>query len=184
MEFTLRKWKLRDAPSIAKYANNPNIANNLRNAFPYPYTLADAWAYISFCIDNEKIGRYCRAIEINGEAVGSIGVFQQLDIYKNCGELGYWLGEPYWGNGIMYQAITMLCDYVFDTTEITRIYAEPFARNTGSRHVLEKAGFTLEGIMRQGAVKNGIYEDWCMYRLLKEERKNHDESGTGTGISL
>ena len=84
----------------------------------------------------------------------------------------------------MYQAITMLCDYVFDTTEITRIYAEPFARNIGSRHVLEKAGFTLEGIMRQGAVKNGIYEDWCMYRLLKEERKNHDESGTGTGISL
>ena len=88
MEFTLRKWKLRDAPSIAKYANNPNIANNLRNAFPYPYTLADAWAYISFCIDNEKIGRYCRAIEINGEAVGSIGIFQQLDIYQELWRIG------------------------------------------------------------------------------------------------
>lgn len=172
MEFTLRQWRLSDAPSVAKYADNPKIARNLRDGFPTPYSLADAWAYVSDCVDNEGQEQCCRAIVVNGEVVGSVGVFFQKDIYRYCGELGYWLGEPFWGHGIMHRAVEQLCDMLFAQTKLLRIYAEPFARNIGSRRVLEKAGFQLEGVMRQGAVKNGVLEDWCMYALLKAERKS------------
>lgn len=57
----------------------------------------------------------------------------------------------------------------FAAFDIVRIYAEPFAHNAGSRRVLEKAGFTCEGMMRNGVYKNGQIHSYCMYALLKEE---------------
>lgn len=171
MEFTLRKWQSEDAMSFAKYANNPKIAANLRDVFPNPYTLADAQWFVEDCIAKEGARQCCRTIVVDGEAVGSIGIFLQDDVCRCSGELGYWLGEPFWGNGIMHRAVKQLCDFVFANYDICRIYAEPFAKNIGSRRVLEKAGFTLEGVMRQGIVKNGIVQDYCMYALLRDTIK-------------
>ena len=167
MEVTLRKWQIGDGPSIARYGNNPKIAANLRDGFPYPYTLADGRAFVERCIGGDETLQCCRAIVVDGEAVGSIGVFLQTDVYRKCGELGYWLGEPFWGQGIMTRAVEEICDHVFANYDVARIYAEPFAENVGSRRVLEKAGFALEGTMRWGAVKNGRLMDWCMYAKLK-----------------
>ena len=175
MEFTLRKWQSGDAASIARYADNLRIAANLRDGFPHPYTAADGKTFIDSCIHGEETRQYCRAIVIDGEAVGSIGVFLQTDIYRKSAELGYWLGEPFWGQGIMTRAVKQVCDHVFANYDVVRIYAEPFAENAGSRRVLEKAGFQLEGIMRQGAVKNGRLMDWCMYGKLKEDGKEQPE---------
>lgn len=152
---------------VARFADNPKIAACLRDAFPSPYTLADARAYVTGCIQAGEQTQLCRAIVADGRAVGSIGLFVQGDVYRKSAELGYWLAEKYWGRGIMTKAVTLLCREGFERFAVERIYAEPFAFNLGSRRVLEKAGFTLEGIKRKSVYKNGIIEDSCIYALLR-----------------
>lgn len=169
MEFQLRPWRIEDAETLTKAANNPKIAANLRNAFPYPYTLEDANWFINDCISKGNSHQLAWAIEIDGKAVGSIGIFVMNDVYEKSAELGYWLSEEYWRLGIMSQAVQIICREAFQTFDIVRIFAEPFAHNAGSRGVLEKAGFTCEGTMRNGVCKNGQIYSYCMYSLLREE---------------
>lgn len=169
MSFTLRPWRLEDAAGIVPHADDPAVAGNLRDVFPCPYTLADAESYVRSCVDREGKGQLCRAIVVEGKAAGSIGVFQGSDVYRQSAELGYWLGRAYWRQGIMTAAVKLLCQEAFQTLTIVRIYAEPFAGNAGSRGVLEKAGFTLEGILRKSVYKNGVLMDSCIYAKLREE---------------
>ena len=168
MEFKLRKWENEDVADVAHYAKNPKMAANLRNAFPYPYTTEDAKGYVNSCVENTEERYITRAIEVDGHAVGSIGVFCGTDVYEKSGEMGYWLAEEFWGRGIMSEAVKQICAEAFERFDIVRIYAEPFAYNTGSRRVLEKADFTLEGVMKRGVYKNGRFHDYCMYALLRE----------------
>jgi ribosomal-protein-alanine N-acetyltransferase len=167
MKFDLLKWKHEYAESVANYANNKKIADNLRNVFPYPYTIDDAKWYVNNCAQNTEENQLCRAIVVDGEAVGSIGVFVKDDVYCKSAELGYWLGEPFWNKGIMTEAISRICSEAFKKYDIVRIFAEPFAVNIGSRRVLEKSGFTLEGILKNSVCKNGVIIDSCMYALCK-----------------
>lgn len=168
-DFLLRPWKTGDAASLARFADNPRIAANLRDAFPNPYTLGDAQDYISSCIASEGRRQLTRAIEIYGEAAGSVGVFAGADVYSRSAELGYWLAEPYWGQGVMTRAVRQICREAFRAFDIVRIFAEPFEGNAASRAVLEKTGFTCEGTMRSGVYKNGIVQSYCMYSLLRTE---------------
>ncbi len=167
MNFELKKWHIEYAQSIAEYANNKNIADNLRNAFPYPYTIDDAINYVSSCTENDETRQVCRAIVADGKAVGSIGIFLKDDVYYRSAEIGYWLGEPFWNKGITSRAIKQLCKIAFEQYDIIRIFAEPFAYNIGSRKALEKAGFALEGIMEKSICKNGKIFDSCLYALIK-----------------
>lgn len=167
MDFILRKWKETDAESVAKIANNKKIAANLRNAFPYPYTLEDAKAYIEICLNTDESKNLFYAIEIDGKAVGSIGVFVKDDVYCKSAEIGYWLGEDYWGKGIMSEAIRRTCQDAFKIFDIVRIFADPYAYNMGSRGALEKAGFKLEGVLEKSVYKNGTYFDSCVYALIQ-----------------
>lgn len=168
-KFRLRAWRTEDAESLAQAANNPEIARNLRNVFPNPYTLDDAIWYINDSIANEGKKQISYAIEIEGRAVGSIGIFVKDDVYEKSAELGYWLAEDYWRKGVMTKAVQMICKEAFASFDIVRIFAEPFADNAGSRGVLEKAGFTYEGTMRNGIYKNGEIHSYCMYSILREE---------------
>lgn len=168
-DFILRKWKKEDADSIARAANNPNIAANLRNVFPYPYSIEDAKWYVNNCLSNDGKNQITRAIEVEGKAVGSIGIFIKSDVYEKSGELGYWLSEDYWRQRISSRAVEMLCKEAFASFDMIRIFAEPYDYNIGSRGVLEKAGFTYEGTMRNGIYKNGKVHSYCMYSLLREE---------------
>ena len=74
-----------------------------------------------------------------------IGVFRQGNIHRRTAELGYYIAEGYWGKGIMTEAVKQVCKYVFEKSDILRIYAEPFAYNTASCRVLEKAVFSMRG---------------------------------------
>lgn len=168
-EFKLRAWRTGDAKSLAQAADNPNIARNLRNAFPNPYTLNDAVWYINDSIANADKKQINYAIVIDGQAVGGIGLFVKDDVYEKSAELGYWLAEAYWRKGIMSRAVQTICKEAFETFDIVRIFAEPFADNAGSRGVLEKSGFTYEGTMRNGVYKNGEIRSYCIYSILKEE---------------
>ncbi|MBC8535471.1 GNAT family N-acetyltransferase [Feifania hominis] len=169
MEFYLRPWRESDAESIARYAADWEVARNLRDVFPHPYALADARDYIASCLSQGEEDRLCRAIEADGEAVGSIGVFVGKDVYRKSAELGYWLAKPYWGRGIMSAAVRQMTCMAFERFDIVRVYAEPYARNAGSRRVLEKAGFVLEGTLRRSVFKGGELLDSCVYARLREE---------------
>ena len=170
MDFVLRPWRRSDAPDVARYANNDRIAQNLRNIFPYPYTLADAESFVDSCLGADGSCQLFRAIEVEGRAAGSIALCRGGDVYTLAAELGYWLAEDYWGRGIMTQAVRQICEEGFELwDDLVRVYAEPFAHNTASRRVLEKAGFTLEGVLRRSVFKRNEVHDSCMYALLWEE---------------
>lgn len=168
MEFELRPWRMGDVPALARHANNKKIADNLRDGFPHPYTPDDAMRFISACLSDGEARNCLRAISINGEAAGSIGVFLKEDVYAKSAELGYWLAEPYWGRGIMTQAVRDITAHAFAVYDIVRIFAEPFAENAASRRLLERAGFTLEGVLKQSIYKNGRIQDSCVYALLRD----------------
>lgn len=168
-EFQLRAWEIEDAKALAQAADNFHIAKNLRNVFPNPYTLDDAVWFINDSIAHEGKNQINYAIVIDGKAAGGIGISVKDDVYEKSAELGYWLAESYWRKGIMSKAVWIICKEAFETFDIVRIFAEPFADNAGSRGVLEKAGFTYEGTMRNGIYKNGEIHSYCMYSVLREE---------------
>lgn len=165
MDFELREWEKPDTENFFKYSSNTKIAENMRSSFPS--TLEDCRKTVESFSCNDETQQYCRAIVVNGEAVGCIALFIKNDVYCKNAEIAYWLGEPFWGRGIMSEAIKQLCQTAFEQYEIVRIFAEPYAHNTGSRKALEKAGFVLEGIMKKSVYKNGNFFDYCMYALVK-----------------
>lgn len=166
MKCKLRKWRMSDAKDLTAALNNINVLNNLRN-LPYPYTEQDAEDYISAMLSSDKNDTFAYAITVNDRAIGSIGAFRRSDIHSRTAELGYYLAEEYWGQGIMTDAIRQICGLIFDASDILRIYAEPFSYNIGSRRALEKAGFRYEGLMKSNAVKNGKAADMTMYSLTR-----------------
>ena len=167
MNCEIRSWRLSDAEKLSALLNNKNILDNLRDGLPFPYTVGDACDYITAMLDADKYTTFAFAIVHSGEVVGSIGVFRQGNIHSRTAEMGYYIGENYWGKGIATEAVKKVCAYVFENSDIMRIYAEPFARNKASCRVLEKAGFVCEGTLKANAVKNGIVEDMKMYAIIK-----------------
>lgn len=167
MECVIREWRMEDKCRLAQLANNKNVLNNLRDGIPYPYTEKDAEEFITAMLSSDKTKTFAFAITVNDEVVGSIGVFRCDNIHFRTAELGYYIGEPYWGKGYATNAVKQVCKYIFEYTDIIRIFAEPFAYNTASCHVLEKADFQLEGTLRSNAVKNGEVLDMKMYALIK-----------------
>lgn len=164
---TIREWKIGDAAELSAALNNKNVMDNLRDGLPYPYTVDDALFYINSCLAADKNEQFCFVIVYNDEVVGSIGIFRQGNIHFRTAELGYYIGEKFWGKGITTEAVRLACKHVFDNTDIVRIFAEPFAENIGSCRVLEKNGFVLEGILHKNAYKNGEFRDMKMYALVR-----------------
>jgi [ribosomal protein S5]-alanine N-acetyltransferase len=160
-KYMIRDWRDSDAASIAQYANNKKIWINLRDAFPHPYTLADAEAFLSKAMRMEP--RTYFAIASDQEAIGSIGLMPRDDVHRFTAELGYWLAEPFWGNGIMTKAVRALSEYAFKELGLHRIFAEPYTTNAASARVLEKSGFTREGIIRAAVFKDGRILDQYLY---------------------
>ena len=169
MNCRLKKWELSDAKDLAIALSNKKIQDNLRDGLPYPYTEKDGADYISAMLTADENDTFAFAIMADDKVVGSIGAFRQGNIHRRTAELGYYIAEEYWGRGIMTEAVKQICEYVFDKSDIIRIYAEPFAYNKASCRVLEKAGFQYEGTLRSNAVKNGKVIDMKMYSLLKTE---------------
>lgn len=168
MNIRLRDWNMEDVTDLVTCINNKKISDNLSDGVPHPYTIKDAEIFIksNLCADRKK--QLSKAITMNNQLIGSIGVFAKEDIYRKTAEMGYWLAEPYWGKGIMSKAISMICKEAFDTLDIIRIFAEPFDYNKASQRALEKAGFSFEGILKSNVIKNNVVYDSHMYALLKQ----------------
>lgn len=168
-ECKLREWCLDDAHDMVKAINNKNVQDNLRDGLPFPYTQEDACDFIKMVLASEKDKSFVFAITVGDRAVGSIGAERMGNIHNRTAEIGYYISEEYWGQGIGTAAVKQICSYVFETTDIVRLFAEPYAYNAASRRILEKAGFSCEGVLKKNAYKNGKILDMVMYALVKEE---------------
>jgi ribosomal-protein-alanine N-acetyltransferase len=157
----VRSWRETDAPSLAAHANNRNVWINLRDAFPHPYSLDDAHAFIRMALAKSPATFF--AIVVEGAAVGGIGYTLHEDVERLSAEIGYWLGEAYWGRGIVTEALTAVTDHAVRSHGLTRVYAVPYEWNAASCRVLEKAGYVFEGRMRRSAIKDGRVLDQLLY---------------------
>ena len=160
----VRSWKTADAESVARYADNQKIWLNLRDAFPHPYRLQHARDFIKSA--RTRTPETMFAIAVGDEAVGGVGFVLRQDVERVSAEIGYWLAEPCWGRGIATEALVAATGHAITTHGLTRVYALPFAWNTASCRVLEKAGYMLEGRLRRSAIKNGVVTDQLQYAFI------------------
>ena len=170
-EVSIRPFVMSDAADLARTLNNKEVLDKLRDGLPFPYTESDAEDFIRSTLAADPDVNFHFAVVCGGKLIGNAGVFRRENVHRRTGELGYYIAEPYWGRGIMAQAVRLVCAEVFAKTDILRIFATPFGFNHASCRVLEKVGFAREGVLRRDAVKNGKVVDVVMYALLNEEVK-------------
>ena len=162
---SIRSWQSADAETLAKYANNRQIWLNLRDGFPHPYTIDHARSFLARMAQQDPVTFF--AIATPTEAIGGSGISINADVHRLTAELGYWLAEPFWGKGLMTEAVRLLTDFAFTHFGLVRIYAEPYAHNVASARVLEKAGFVLEGRLRCSVIKAGEIIDQLLYAKIR-----------------
>jgi len=162
---TLRPWKPGDEQSLVRHANSRMIWRNLRDAFPHPYTLADATHWIQIANPTLAITNF--AIVVEDATVGAIGLVLKDDVFRRSAEIGYWLGEEYWGRGIVTEAVRAVTDYAFATFDLCRLYAGVFEWNPASMRVLEKAGYEFECRMKKSVTKDGETIDELIYAIVR-----------------
>lgn len=159
----LRPLQLADKSVLASLANNKNVSDKLRDYFPHPYSEQDAESFIN--LTKNESPQQSFGIVYNGQLCGVIGLIIQRDVYRLSGEVGYWIGEPFWGKGIATAAVQQITDYGFDKLNLTRVFAGVFEFNTASMRVLEKNGFENEAVFKQAVFKNG--KIWNEHRYCK-----------------
>lgn len=162
---TVRPWAETDVEALARHANNRKVSIHLRDRFPFPYTPEHARKFLEWLGQQDSVSVW--AIEVAGEAAGGIGIEQKTDVERVSAEIGYWLGESCWGRGIVTEALCAVTAEAFRRFELRRIYALPFADNPASVRVLEKAGYVLEGRLRQSAIKDGQIRDQLLYATYR-----------------
>lgn len=162
----VRPWAAGDKGSLLRYANDRDVWRNLTHRFPHPYTDADADFWLARVAKSPRPTHW--AIEVEGEAVGGVGVEPGEGVFARSGRFGYWLGQPYWRRGIMTAAVRAITDHVFDNFDVARLEASVFEWNPASMRVLEKCGFVREGVLRRSVLKDGELIDAVLYARLRE----------------
>jgi ribosomal-protein-alanine N-acetyltransferase len=167
-DIVLRRWKKEDAQQLAAIANNRNIWLNVRDRFPHPYTVMDAMQWIQLQSAEEPVQNFC--IEYQGKVAGSIGVLPKGDVYRKTIEIGYFIGEPYWGKGIATKAVESMLAYIEQQFDVVRIFAEVFEHNKASMRILRKNGFHLESIRQKAVIKDGVIMDDYVWVKLDDKK--------------
>ncbi len=164
-KIVLRPWQKEDAQALAAIANNRKVWDNVRDFFPTPYTVLDAEQWLDSIRKTRPFLNF--AILYQGRIAGNIGIVPKEDVYRMSVEIGYFIGEEFWGKGIATEATRLLVEYIEQEFNVVRIYAEVFETNKASMRVLQKCGFYLEGIRRKAVIKNGeIMDDYVWVKLL------------------
>lgn len=164
---TLRLWHEGDEESLAVHANNRNVWINLEDRFPHPYTPEDAREWVRRA--HEDPNQLNLAIVVEGKAVGGIGLVFLQDVHRHTAEIGYWLGEAYWGRGISTEAVKAVTEYIVSRFYVYRIQARVFEWNKASCRVLEKAGYHLEGRLRKHVTKDGKVADEYIFAFTRPD---------------
>lgn len=164
---TIRSWRPGDAAALVRYANDRRVWRNLRDRFPHPYTARDAEEWVGRATGMVPETHF--AIAVGEEAVGGIGLELQTDVFRRSAEIGFWLAEPFWGQGIATEAVRAMTDFAFASFDLCRVFAGVFEWNPASMRVLEKAGYTCEGRLRKSVTKDGQTIDQMLYAIVREE---------------
>lgn len=165
-DLILRPWQRQDAQALAAIANNRNIWNNVRDFFPSPYTVADALQWVAKTNTENPLQNF--AIVWQQQVVGGCGCIMKEDVYRKNIEIGYFVGESYWGKGIATEACRLLCSYISEQMEKIRIEACTFQNNKASMRVLQKNGFYLESIKRKAVFKNNeLMDEYGWVKLIR-----------------
>ncbi|UCE01895.1 MAG: GNAT family N-acetyltransferase [Candidatus Latescibacterota bacterium] len=167
----IRSYEARDLDALLEHANNRKVSMHLREAFPYPYTHADARHWLQLALSQRDVETHF-AIAKRRELIGGIGFQPQEDVYRKSAEIGYWLAEPYWGQGIATVAVRAMTEYAFRHFDLARLYANVFEGNPASERVLEKVGYVYEGTMRQAVFKENRLRDQKIYAILRADFAN------------
>ena len=163
-EISLRKLTLAHREVLVELANNKKIWLNLTDGFPHPYGLEHADFFLDGKEEDEPTLYF--GIHFQGEFCGIISIHPREDVYKLTAEIGYWIGEPFWGKGIMPVAVSLMTDYSFQKLGLHRLEAGVFEYNPASMRVLEKCGYHKESVKKEAAVKDGKIIDLHLYVKL------------------
>lgn len=164
----LRPFTEADIPHLVRLAGNYEVARHTQN-IPHPYTEADAQHWIAATQQHrEQRTAYSFALELRAtkEFVGGIGL--NLESRHNRAEAGYWLGQPYWGQGLATEALGALVRFGFEELALHKIYATHHAENLASGRVMVKNGMVLEGKLVQHIQRDWQYLDLWQYGLLSQ----------------
>lgn len=170
----LRSWRMEDAEALSALANNHKVWRNLGSGFPHPFSFEDAREWLTGRVregadDAVAPARNYFAVEWDGKVVGGLGFGRKEKICYKTLSLGYWLGEPFWGRGIMTAAVRHALPYAFALENVARVQAGIFGWNPASARVAEKAGFSFEGRLRNAVFKDGEITDLLYYGILPSE---------------
>lgn len=166
MNVQFRPWKPGDAPALVAVGDNKKIWDKLRDRFPHPYTLKAAEDWIAFCNSGAQTEHFC--LECNEQVCGGIGFIPGTDVDKLSVEMGYFVGEAFWGKGIATKAVAQFVQYLSENFQFVRLYSIVFANNPASMKVLQKNGFSLEQIRKKSVFKNGVLmDDYVWVRFLR-----------------
>ncbi|MEJ8838637.1 GNAT family N-acetyltransferase [Ramlibacter sp. AN1133] len=157
----LRPWRAADKEDLIREANNRRVWRNMTHTFPHPYTDRDADLWLAIAADPGASIQL--AIDVDGSAVGGIGVIAGEGIFAQTAQFGYWLGESHWGRGIASAAASALAQRIGTERLFARLEAQVFEWNPASMRVLEKAGFEREAVLRCAASKDGCLIDTVLY---------------------
>jgi len=191
---TIRPYHPIDAPSMARNANSKLVARNMTDRFPHPYALTDATAFISRALSPSTSNTYawCISLTPTSPCIGGCGFEPGPDVFCANAEIGYWLGEEYWGRGIGTTVCRVMTDWAFGREEgvtgkqrVQRLGAGVFGGNPASGAVLKRSGYTYEGCMRGIVLKWGEIRDLEIYGLKREEwEERRKRSGSAMEMKL
>ncbi len=167
----LRPFTLQDAPRVQILAGDARVADTtLAVPHPYPDGAAEAWIgmHAQFAREGTNFV-FAICLVKTGDLVGAINIMPKLAGDSKLAEIGYWLGVPFWNQGLMSEAVKAVIDWGFNTLQLQRIYARAFSRNPASARVMQKAGMQFEGVARGLMLKAGIYEDVVTHAILSSD---------------
>ncbi|ORY15856.1 acyl-CoA N-acyltransferase [Clohesyomyces aquaticus] len=175
-----------DAPAMYKHASPPIIGKHMSLAFPSPYTLQSAETWISQNLTPPFNHFAVCLISSPSALIGGIGIKPGSDVHTHTAEIGYWLGQEYWGKGIVAEALQALTDWVFEVRgyQYRRLQACVYDQNTASIRCLEKCGYQFEGRLRGHVEKDGQVMDLMIYGMTKgdwEDLRREKENKAGGG---
>ena len=163
----IRPWQNSDKESLLSHANNRKIWINLADTFPHPYSEQHAMFFLSMVQEQNPLTSW--AICIEDRPIGSVGINLKTDIYRKTAEFGYWLGEEYWGQGIMSEVVEKSVPYIFANFNLVRLEAPVIEWNRASMRVMKKCGFQQEEIHKKAVIKDGVLGDLYYFVRLNTD---------------
>jgi len=175
----LRPYRADDLGALVAIADDREVTRWMTAGFPHPYTRADGERWLAIAMLDDPPNHF--AIEADGAFAGAIGILPQRGEHEGSAIFGYWLGRRYWGRGIATDAARTMADHAFRSRGLRRLEASVFGPNAASARVLEKAGFTLEGRMRESYLeRDGTPTDALIYARLATDPEQDNAPVRGT----